>query len=272
MAEGISVTLKNEILGILQGVSKVAPAQYHVGLLKAPPPETGDCAGIEFLAGSDAPGYARKIFACDGVNWESAANRTIQNARPIFFDPATTGPWISPVGIALFRDSSTAIADFFGTVDEGTAINIGDRLKLRAGDLALRYTRTQQRTSVDFANQIMNLLRRQNIPAPNSVFLAFGLKEPTSAGDIMEITGGTYERFEVACSSTNWDTPTTGATSNLIEFELPWEAHTNLEIKSVAAYTQLVGGSPLWFAPIASKSLRVGDNLRLPQGSVTFKV
>lgn len=271
MAEGISVTLKNEILGILLGTSKVAPAQYHVGLLKAPPPETGDCTGIEFLS-ADAPGYARKIFACDAVNWESAANRTITNARPIYFDPATTGPWISPVGVALFRDGTTAIADFYGTVDEGTAINIGDRLKFRATELALRYTRTQQRTSVDFANQIMNILRRQNIAAPNSVFLAFGLKEPTSAGDIMEISGGTYERFEIACNSTNWLTPTTGETDNLVELELPWEAHANMEIKSVAAYTQLVGGSPLWFAPIASKSLRIGDNLRLPQASIKFRV
>lgn len=272
MAEGISTNLKNEILGIFLGTSKVAPTQYHWGLLKAPPPATGDCTGVEFVPNTDAPGYARKVFTCDATNWDAAANRLISIARPMLFDPATTGPWTSPVGVAAFRDGTTLIADFFGTVDEGTAIGIGDRLKFRQGELSLRYTRTQQRVSVEFANMVMNLLRRQNMAAPNSIFLAFGTKEPTSAGDIQEISGGTYERFEVACSADNWDTPANGATSNLVEFELPWEAHIDMEVKSVAAYTQAVGGSPWLFAPLPSKSLRTGDNLRLPVNTVTLKV
>jgi hypothetical protein len=280
MAEGISQTKRHELLNRYRGIPATAQPTLYVGLLTAPPPETGDCSGIE-ISGN---GYARVPVQSNTSNWSLPSNRAIQNAVRILTGPATPAGWPAPQGIGLFRDDSTAIADFFGAIDRASAIQVNDRFKFNPTALVVRYDAAARGAGVVVSHGILDTIRGVTFTGENQYYLGFGLSDPKQTGDINEVSGGNYERYLVPADTSFWAEPTLGAITNLEEFVLPWDADSDITIRSVGLFSSATGGAAELYAPLsyydpvqgrrvmAPKSLSAGDNLVVRQNMISLSL
>lgn len=278
MAEGISIPLRNKILdAVFRGTPLPAIASYHVNVLQSVPPATGDCSGLEYA------GAARLIVQNNSANWETPSGRNTRNINVLKFSVATTR-WEPAQGVGFFLDSGATVADFFGAVDNSTALDISDRYKYNAGQLVLRYDPDGKYTSAEFAHRILGLLRGVTISSPDNLYLGFGEQIPTSDGNIGELATAGYARYQIPSVAGSWTVPTAGSVTNAEVIELEWTATRDTTIRSIGIYENAAGGTPLMFAALtranvatgkrepAPRDMSAGDSLWFPANQIFFSL
>lgn len=98
---------------------------------------------------------------------------------------------------------------------------------------------------------------------PSAWYIALHTQDPTDAGNVGEVTGGSYARQ----NCTSWSAPTTGLTDNGAEVNfagMPATTVTHFSIWSaVSGGTCMISG-----ALLQSKTTLAGETLRLPVGDL----
>jgi hypothetical protein len=116
----------------------------------------------------------------------------------------------------------------------------------------------------DYAEKaiIDHVFRGAPFSAPSSLFFGLFTTSPTDAGGGTEVSGGAYERAELACSETNWADPgTSGVTTNQIAVTFPQPSGASWgTVVAVGLFDAATGGNLIaWGAVSPSKTIADGD-------------
>ena len=115
------------------------------------------------------------------------------------------------------------------------------------------------------------LLRGQTYTFPATLYIALFTAAPTDTGGGTEVSGGSYARYSIACSLTNWagtqgagttaaSSGTSGTTSNNITITFPAPTANWGTVTSFAIFDQLTGGNMLLYGNLtSSKTVNNGD-------------
>lgn len=268
MASGIGTTLLHEILGLFQGVPVTAQSSYALELASDAPDATG---AATLLTSGTAPGYSFQEIDSVPGSWQFVNPRTITNKNLILFTPATTASWPSVQSAVLRRLSggTPGVVDFFGHVRQGRIIDAGERFKILPGGLVIRISPNKLNIADAFAQMILGLLQGININAPSSINVDFGTADPTLTGDIGKLSGNGYQPLIIPCDADNMEAPLSRTIRNLVEFD-----HTQLwtagaDMNNIQSAEVSVSGTP-WIRGkfTKAKSLKTGDNIRIPAASL----
>lgn len=269
MASGIGTNLLHELFGLFQGVPVTAQSSYALELASDAADATGTAT---WLTTGTAPGYSFQEIDCVPGSWQFINPRTITNKNLILYSPATTGSWASVQSAALRRLAGgvPGPVDFFGSVRQGRIIDAGERFKILPGGLVIRISPNKLNIADAFAQMILGLLQGTNINAPASITVDFGTADPTLTGDIGKLTGNGYQPLTIPCDDTNMEAPLSRRIRNAVEFD-----HTQLwtagaDISNIQSAAISVAGTE-WIRGkfTKSKSLKTGDNLRIPAASLS---
>lgn len=269
MATGIGATLITELLGLFKGTPVTAQSQYALELASDAPDETGACT---LLTAGTAPGYSPVLIDSVPASWQMVDARTITNKEIILFPAATTGSWPSVQAAVLRRapnNTPAGLGDFFGTIRQGRIIDAGERFKILPGGLVIKIAPAQMLVSDAFASMVLGLLQGVNINAPANINVDFGTLDPTLTGEIGKLTGNGYAALQIACNTTNFNDPLNRQIKNKIEFDHTKLFTPTVDVANIRSAEVSVSGVP-WIRGLFTKpkSLKAGDNLRLPVDSL----
>lgn len=274
MAEGISQPLAASFLNVLRGQACDSPygtGSFYVGLGKSLPPDTGDFAGLEFVA----DGYARyNINSASAASAWVVSGRSVWNTQTQLFGPASVD-WAEEVkSVGIFPTSAGTVPWFFMHLVTGQNCPQGNYVKFPPNRLKFTLEATNTGKSDELAAKQLSLLLGQSYSLPgNSIYIGLGTKPASQlgTGDIGELTSSNapgYARVQLSAATGTFTAPgSTRKISNLVEIKFQ-DATSNWELaKSFGIYTTATGGTPWYFGgfpPEKSILIRRDDNIIIP--------
>jgi hypothetical protein len=121
-------------------------------------------------------------------------------------------------------------------------------------------------------NLVLNyLLTAGSVTRPTAWYVGLFTSAPSDTGGGTEVTGNGYERIS-ASFSVSGTNPTVATNSAAIEFPVDITANWGT-ITHVALFTASTSGTMLaWAALTTSKTIEVGDILRIPTGDLDISL
>lgn len=273
MADNKSPLQATNLLKFFTGELVTSPLNNNlfIGLSTTLPTASGG----NFTEPAGSTGYAKVPYPTGVSYFSEPVNRTCFNQQLIRFNDALT-QYPTIVAIGLFDESSDTVPIYFGHIDQGMSIEIGDALYFPPGKVIIKETQSTFVKSDFLAHSQLKLLRNETFETPAEVYLALGTRTPTNNGDIGELVASNspgYIRVPIPCNSANWQIISRQA-KNLMEIvypaadNAPWEP-----IKSFALHRSATGvGNMLYcgaFGPNNTKVINSLDIARIPVGAIT---
>lgn len=273
MADNKSPLQAANLLNFLKGDLVTAPlnSNLYIGLSTTLPTIDGG----NFTPPASGTGYTKTSYPTGVSYWTEPVNRVTTNQQPVYFPDALT-QYPTVVAIGIFDETSDTVPLYFGHIDLGKSIDIGDGYYFPPGKIIIQEKQTSFTKSDYLANSQLKLLRNETFETPSEIFLALGTMSPTSTGDIGELTASKspgYTRISIPCNSTNWQV--TGRTArNLLQLVFPAANNADWEdIKSFALHRTATGNTNLLycgtFGENNTKVISSLDILRIPVGAIT---
>lgn len=274
MADNKSPLQAANLLNFLTGGLVTSPLNnnLYVGLSTTLPTAEGG----NFTEPAGSTGYAKVPYPTGVSFFSEPVNRTCFNQQPIRFNNALT-QYPTIVAIGLFDELASTVPLYFGHIDQGMSIEIGDALYFPPGKVIVKETQASFNKSDFLAHSQLKLLRNETFETPAEIYLALGTMPPTATGDIGELVASNspgYIRVPIPCNATNWQI-TGRLARNLIEIVFPaangapWES-----IKSFALHRSSTGvGNMLYcgsFGPNNTKVINSLDIARIPVAAITI--
>jgi hypothetical protein len=111
-----------------------------------------------------------------------------------------------------------------------------------------------------------HVLRNTSYTPPATLYVALHTADPTEAGNVSEVTTGTYATY--ARKALTVGAPTNGVSTN--SADLTWDNTPVITISHVSIWDSLTSGNPLFYGALsASKTMASGDTFKIPIGSLT---
>lgn len=274
MADNKSPLQAANLLKFLTGELVTSPLNnnLYIGLSTTLPTAEGG----NFTEPAASTGYAKVPYPTGVSFFSEPVNRTCFNQQPIRFNNALT-QYPTIVAIGLFDETSNTVPIYFGHVDQGMSIEIGDSLYFPPGKVIVKEVQSTYNKSDFLAHSQLKLLRNETFETPAEVFLALGTMPPTKTGDIGELVASNspgYIRVPIPCNAANWQI-TGRQARNLREIVFPAAENAAWEsIKSFALHRTATGsGSMLYcgsFGPNNTKVINSLDIARIPVGAITI--
>ncbi len=128
------------------------------------------------------------------------------------------------------------------------------------------------------------LLRGQAFTPPTNVYLALFTVAPTDAGGGTEVTGGSYARVTIPCTSTDWcgtqgaattgaSTGTSGTISNNNTLTFPTPTANWGTVVGAALMDASSGGNMLIYGPLAANQVvNTGNTVSFAPAALSFQL
>ena len=274
MADNKSPLQAANLLNFLVGGLVTSPLNnnLYVGLSTTPPTAEGG----NFTEPAGTTGYAKVPYPTGVSFFSEPVNRSCFNQQPIRFNNALT-QYPTIVAIGLFDEIGSVVPLYFGHIDQGMSIEIGDALYFPPGKVIVKETQASFNKSDFLAHSQLKLLRNETFETPAEIYLALGTMPPTATGDIGELVASNspgYIRVPIPCNVATWQI-TGRLARNLTEIVFPAAGVTSWEsIKSFALHRSSTGvGNMLYcgsFGPNNTKVINSLDIARIPVAAITI--
>jgi hypothetical protein len=231
--------------------------------------------GSNFTEPASSTGYTKVPYPTGVSYWTEPVNRVCTNQQPVFFpDSITQFPTV--VAIGIFDETSDTVPIYFGHIDLGKSLNIGDGHYFPPGKIIIQEVKPTFTKSDYLANAQLKLLRNETFETPSEIYLALGTMAPTMTGDIGELTVSKspgYTRIPIPCNSANWQV-TGRNVKNLMQLVFPAAQNADWEsIKSFALHRTATGNTTLLYCGVfgdnETKVINSLDILRIPVGAIS---
>lgn len=273
MADNKSPLQAANLLNFFKGELVKAPlnSNLFIGLSTTLPTIDGG----NFTEPAGTTGYTKISYPTGVSYWTEPVNRVCTNQQPITFPDALT-QYPTVVAIGIFDETSDTVPIYFGHIDLGKSIDLGDGYYFPPGKIIIQEKQSTFTKSDYLANSQLKLLRNETFETPSEIFLALGTMSPTLTGDIGELVVSKspgYTRIPIPCNSANWQV-TGRSVKNLMQLVFPAAQNADWEnIKSFALHRTATGNSNLLycgtFGENNTKVINSLDILRIPVGAIT---
>lgn len=265
MADNKSPLQAANLLKFLTGELVTSPLNNNLYIALSTTLPTVD--GANFTRPASTTGYADVPYPTGVSYWTEPVNRTCTNQQPIRFNKALT-QYPTVVAIGLFDESSDTVPIYFGHIDLGISIEVGNSVYFPPSAITIKEVKDTFSKSDYLANSQLKLLRNETFETPAEVYLALGTKAPTVTGDIGELATSKspgYIRVPIPCNDDNWQL-TGRQARNLMEIEFPAADNASWEpIKSFALHRSATGaGNMLYCGSFGANDTKVINSLDIP--------